>query len=359
MAQPLPRPRPNRKPLRDYLTAVQPTERDLRAVLRNASDEAERMIPKLIEQNTQGSKVRAAQLRLVLREIKLMQSSMWGDVGLLVREGVRRVYTTAYTEAEDVLFQYLQHHNQSPTLFRAALAAEARRGVEAVLAKAQNNIPLSTQVYRTQALTQGTVDRIVQTGMLLQKSAKQIAKDVAHLINPNVPGGISYAAMRLARTELNNAFKTAQEHRYKDEPWTKGMRWNLSGSHPERDECNDYAEADDHDLGVGVYPVGKRPHSHPNCLCYLTPVQIEEDEFIEEFLSGDYDNYLDDKVGAAETDQMRDLGPALSPQQSAVYEMRRDGRTTYQITKFLISTYSMSRVAARRFARSPRGKFKR
>jgi hypothetical protein len=151
-------------------------------------------------------------------------------------------------------------------------------------------------VYKTQALSTGLVHRKVQQGMILGKGAKEIAKDVSSLIKPDVAGGVSYAANRLARTELNNAFKTAQEQRYIDEPWTLGMRWNLSGSHPTPDECNDYAVADEHGLGKGIWPVGHRPRSHPNCLCYLTVEQMDDDEWIDRFVDGEFNDYLDEKV---------------------------------------------------------------
>lgn len=284
---------PNRKPLTSYLRAARPTERVLRAILRNGADEADRLIQKMLEQDTTGSRIRAAQLLLVRRELRSQQSAMWGDIGKALREGISDVSQAAYTEAEDILLDYLRRNNQPTDTFLDSLRQQARRGLDHVLAKGANGISLSRQVYRTQALATGLVDRVVQTGLLLQHGAKEIARDASRLINPNVPGGVSYAAMRLARTELNNAFKTAQEQRYVDEPWTQGMRWNLSGSHPRPDECNVYADEDQHGLGAGVFPVGKRPLSHPNCLCFLTPVQADEDQFIEAFLAGQYDNYLE------------------------------------------------------------------
>lgn len=305
MAQPLPN-RGRRKPLRDYLRASRPTDNEVRSILRDAAEEAERLIPELLKKRTSGGKIRAAQLTLIRRELRAMHSSMWGDLDTALRDGMSAVAEAAYLQAEDILLEYLRHNNQPTDSFLQAMRHQAREGMKAIFAKAANGIPLSLQVYRTKALTQGWVNRIVQNGILLQHSAKDIAKDVAHLIRPDVPGGVSYAAQRLARTELNNAFKTAQEERYKDEPWTMGMQWNLSGSHPAPDECNEYAEADDHGLGKGVYPVGKRPHSHPNCLCYLTSVQADEDEFIEGFLSGEYDDYLGDTVGEAEVIHLHD-----------------------------------------------------
>lgn len=351
MSQPLRQPGPNRKPLRDYLKAAKPTDNEIRAILKNAADEAERLIPKLIEQNTTGGKIKAAQIRIILREVRTQQSAMWGDLGKTIRYGMQTVAVAAATEAEDTLMDYLRNNGQDTSMFRIAFAEQARRGMRHVFAKSANGIPLSTQVYRTQALSMGWVHNVVNSGLILQHSAKRIAQNVRHLINPNVPGGVSYAAFRLARTELNNSFKTAQEQRYVDEPWTKGMRWNLSGSHPTPDECNEYAEANEYRLGPGIYPVGLRPHSHPNCLCYLTPEQDDEEDFINAFVNGDYDYYLDDTVGSEATSQIQQLRRPSTPQETEVRRMKRDGASAYTIIQFLRNQFGMTRDAARKLVK--------
>lgn len=292
MAQPLPSPPPN-WPLLALLKDIGMTEKHLRATLKDGAEEAARIVPKLIEKNTTGGKLKAAQAAIVQREIKALLSAMWGDLGRHIADGVKETVLTA-SQGEDILYKYMSQ--QGKAIMKAAFKEQARAGIEAVLAKAANDIPLASSVYRTQALSSGLVHRKVNNGLLLGHSAQRIADSVRDLIKPDVAGGVSYAAFRLARTELNNAYKTSQETRYKDEPWTKGMEWHLSRSHPEPDECDRYADANEHGLGAGVYPFGARPHSHPNCLCYLTPTQVDEDEFIESFLDGEYNTYIDEKA---------------------------------------------------------------
>lgn len=301
MAQPLPPPSPDNWPLRALLKDLTLTERELRAILRDGAAEAERLIPKLIEQNSTGSKLKAAQVAIVQREIRALMAALWGDIGRTTRQGVERAVLTAF-QGEDILFKFLGVQATQEML--AALAQAAKAGVEAILAKSYNGIPLSAQVWKTQHLSSGLVHRKVNNGLLLGHSAKRIAKDVRGLVDPNTPGGVSYAAMRLARTEINNAYKTAQERRYQDEPWNRGMQWHLSGSHPTPDICNKYAERDG-GLGPGVYAFGDRPRSHPNCLCYMTPVQDDEDAFVEHFLSGEYDDYLDNLLDDPVTPEVR------------------------------------------------------
>lgn len=293
MAQPLPK---RNQPLLDVLAVSGFTIQELDQMLKDGADEAEMLIPKLIEKHTTGGKVKAAQLQLVLRELKVAQSALWGDLGHVTRKGVEAGYLKAAEAAEDVLVKAFVKGGADPAPFLAAWREQAKQGINNVLAKAKNGIPLSRAVYKTQAWATGLVDRKVSQGLLLGMNAKAIAKSVKQLINPNVAGGVSYAAHRLARTEINHAYQTSQAERYADEPWTNGMRWNLSGSHPTPDICNTLAERDKYGLGPGVYPVGKRPDSHPNCLCYQTVEQLSEDAFIDAFLKGDYNSYLDEKV---------------------------------------------------------------
>lgn len=293
MAQPLPKPN---QPLLDVLAVSGVTIAELNQMLTDGAQEAERLIPKLLEKHTTGGTVKAAQLALVLRELKVAQSALWGDLGATTRSGVEAGYLKAAEAAQDVLLSVFQKSGIDTTPFRAWWAAQAQQGIPAVLAKAKNGIPLSRAVYKTQALATGLVDRTVSRGLLLGHNAKTIAKSVKDLILPGVAGGVSYAAHRLARTEINHAYQTSQAERYAGEPWTTGMRWNLSKSHPKPDICNVLASRDAYSLGPGVYPVGQRPDSHPNCLCYQTPEQIGEDDFIENFLKGDYNAYLDEQL---------------------------------------------------------------
>lgn len=291
MAQPLPQPN---QPLLDVLRLSGLTLREFNQMLGDAADEAERLIPKLIEKHMTGSTIKAAQLAIVKRELKAAQLALWGDLGRSLRSGVGQAVEAAASNAQDLLTSVLTKKGVDVSWWRQALAAQGRAGIDAALAKAQNGIPLARSVYRTQALATGLVDRKVTQGLLLGNNAKAIAKSVKDLIRPEVAGGVSYAAHRLARTEINNAYKTSQENTYRDEPWVRGMRWNLSKSHPRPDVCNVNATANDHGLGAGVSPVGQRPDSHPNCLCYLTPEQIAEEAFIESFLAGEYNSYLDE-----------------------------------------------------------------
>jgi hypothetical protein len=221
------------------------------------------------------------------------QSALWGDLGRSTRSGVEAAVLQAAKGAPSVIATALGRQGVSIPALDAAYEEQAKQGIQAVLSKAKNGIPLARSVYKTQALATGMVDRKVSQGLLLGMNAKAIAKSVKDMIRPDVKGGVSYAAHRLARTEINHAYQTSQAMRYQDDPTVKAMKWNLSNSHPTPDICNVLATAKGPE-GAGTYPKGAKPDSHPNCLCYQTPVSISEDDFIESFLRGDLNTWIDD-----------------------------------------------------------------
>jgi hypothetical protein len=126
-----------------------------------------------------------------------------------------------------------------------SLRQTAARNVETTVARVLiSEKPLSKRVYKTEALANNLVSQAINRGLARGDSAKEIAQSVKHMINPNTPGGVSYAARRLGTTEVNNAYhataiKTAQE-----QPWVHQMEWHLSKRHDEEINClcEEYAQ---------------------------------------------------------------------------------------------------------------------
>jgi hypothetical protein len=139
------------------------------------------------------------------------------------------------------------------------------------------------------------VEGIINESLLSGRSAREIASLVHKYINPRTPGGASYAAMRLGRTELNNAFHTTSIRMATDDPFVDRMRWNLSGSHPRPDICNELASAVNRSgWEPGEYSVGQIPGKpHPQCLCFTTTIPISEEAFLRNIHAGKYDHMAD------------------------------------------------------------------
>jgi hypothetical protein len=91
---------------------------------------------------------------------------------------------------------------------------------------------------------------------------------------------------RIAITEINNANTEADRAGAERSPVVKGMKWSVSSRHEglpsSPDICDIYAEADDHDMGEGVYFAETLPaRPHPYCGCVITYVLREPEEWDE------------------------------------------------------------------------------
>lgn len=271
------------------------TNRQLAILMKEAAAEAADVINTLGKTNTWTNAVRAKQLEAVLGGIGPVSTEMWSRTGKLTEAGMFTQAALAADQALDRDF-FLGMPGYAVSQYARAMHIDALTGVEAVLSRRTSGHTLAARIYAGGQATTSAVGRIVEKGLILQKSAREIAGEVRHFYRPDVPGGASYAAMRLARTEINNAHHATTIRMSAQRPWVQGMRWELSLSHPFTDPCDDYATADDYGLGQGVYPTDSVPdRPHPQCLCFLTHLQMDDDAFIDGLANGLYDDWLDER----------------------------------------------------------------
>ena len=116
------------------------------------------------------------------------------------------------------------------------------------------------------------IENVVLSGIARGQSARDMSNQLSKFMLGGGTGmgtSVRAKAMRLARTEINNAYWESARRASIESPVVKGIRWELSGRHPEYDVCNILAESDLFELGIGVYPAEYLPAKpHPNCLCY-------------------------------------------------------------------------------------------
>lgn len=87
-------------------------------------------------------------------------------------------------------------------------------------------------------------------------------------------------AMRLARTETNMAYRTADQERWRQLDFVIGYRVVLSDNHPEPDICNDLSAKRGEKGSRGVYSKDFVFKGwHPQCRCYVVPILADEKEF--------------------------------------------------------------------------------
>ena len=91
-----------------------------------------------------------------------------------------------------------------------------------------------------------------------------------------------YISRRIARTETARAQLDSFLLLSKDDNDVIAYKWNLDASHKITDVCDIHAKGD-FGLGVGIFPKNKLPPipAHPNCVCYLTEVIVDDEKPIK------------------------------------------------------------------------------
>lgn len=197
-----------------------------------------------------------------------------------------------------------------------AIADRARedlrgRGVSAGAFYTQKHggLNISDRVWGNSLFAKQEIEEIIQQGILQGKSADEISRSVrGYLNNPSKlfrrvrnketgelelsknaknyhPGRGVYRssyqnALRLARTEVNAAYRRAEWESYQNNPLITGYRIELSNNHTTtirgkkvvlRDICDDMA---------GEYPkTFQWTGWHPQCRCRMVPIFIKEGDF--------------------------------------------------------------------------------
>jgi hypothetical protein len=146
-----------------------------------------------------------------------------------------------------------------------------------------NGYRLSDRIWNASVSTRSRVNKLLDYHIAKGTSAVDMAKELERFLTPgasvqftNTPYGTegSYAARRLARTEITAEAGRATVNASIANPFVEGVRWALSRSHRCCDICDDYATGGDN--ADGVYEPDKVPTypAHPHELCNLQPVAV-------------------------------------------------------------------------------------
>lgn len=276
-----------------YLGVEKKADRELFNALIEAMKSIDDILLTLPQNPGKTKGIRRLQLSLARREIHAQLIDLFGGVEKIVKkyqsEAAEAAVMAALADEKRLLSKIFRTKIEQEE-YAKSLQLSAARNIDATMTRVyKTKIPLSKRVYKSQARSRGLVDREINNALARGDSFQQLAKRVESLINPKVPGGVSYAAKRLARTEINNAFHAQSIQDALDMPWVTQMRWNLSKVHANdpKDPCEDYAR-------TGLFPVEQVPSKpHPHCRCFVTPEPVNDTMFDHMLDSGQMDSYLD------------------------------------------------------------------
>lgn len=293
----IPKPKPQ-----DWLKAsaleLKLGDREALKVLRESYAEVQKILKQLPDtpDSPLGTMVYRAQLERTRRALLGEQAKLFDRLGDSVSARRLRAATRSAKlsrAADNALLTLAGAGEEGKRLYEGAQVT-SQRTVDVILARAGlSAVPLAERIYNTSSWMNKRLDRLINQTLARGLNARKFAKVARDWFNPSVKGGTRYAAMRLARTEINNAFHATSIAYAQDKPWVSQMDWNLSGSHVVPDKCNDYALLSP----WNVHEIPRKPH--PQCMCYVTETPVNEDAWVDQFIAGDFDSYLDGELAAA------------------------------------------------------------
>lgn len=297
MTKPLLEPPPKRENwLLRYVALQQLYDKEIITALQHAAIDAGEAADKWNRMNI-GDRTKRYQFNLVKKEISLVIKDLYQGLVPIINKGQQDAAEAAAKAAlaqDAKVLRALFPDNNDRKHWQASFITSARNGVHAMVTRiTKSKIPLSKRVYRSGAMASGSLERQINSALARGASVKELADTVRKSIRPDTPGGVSYAAMRLGRSEINNAFHAISISNAEESPWVNGMEWHLSKVHKKNpgDLCEKYAKKK-------KYPTKDvPPKPHPQCMCYVTPISMEWSSFKSKLKSGGFDDYFEKKYG--------------------------------------------------------------
>lgn len=147
-------------------------------------------------------------------------------------------------------------------------------------------LTLSERIWNQTPEVRKSLERAISTGIEKGMSAVTLSKRVSKYLNdyPSLAkdykkkygkaidiGSCEWRSVRLARNEINLAYRTAEQERWAKMDYIKGKLIKTSGSHHVSDIC---------DALAGNYPKDFLWTGwHINCMCYAIPIVMTEEEY--------------------------------------------------------------------------------
>jgi len=268
------------------------TLNQIRGVYRRAAEEIRKDINKLTPGTLRYEHLTALQTNLDRRAAEMSK-----EVVAAVHQGIWMASTAGSSGTADVAAHMLQGAFPAADVKRL-FAGINERAVLAMLARTrQDGLKISDRVWRTSERARNSIRIIVEDAVARGQDARTTAKQVQKYLQPGVwtahkaetrkrlgvHKDVSYEAMRLARTEMNNAFHEGMVAANQHSPGYRGIYWRLSLGRvmPRPDVCDDMAANTSHGE-PGFYPKGYEPtRPHPACMCVTISAWESPEQFTE------------------------------------------------------------------------------
>jgi len=229
--------------------------------------------------------------RLVMPEVERQMSKVEEGASSALRSAQREwteaVENGVFSPQLNVLLNASSEHLYGDGLTLSAriwkMDRESRDGINAVLMKGIANSDSAWNIAKELEMFMGAnadCPRWTSTRLYGRTKSDIASGDTTGLLSGDAcdGSGVSYNALRLARTEIQKIHALATDKVMAAQPWVKKEQVHLSAAHAGNDICDDVTGGGE--KSQGVYEVGTiELPLHPNCLCYKTAVLMSEKEF--------------------------------------------------------------------------------
>lgn len=273
-----------------YITIQQAADKRIKKALIDAAADADKAILRLAGKPGIGAATRKAQLTgnqgAITRIINVLYRNVESIIVAFQHDAADAAAKADLNWELPAILEAIEPNAKKRKVLERSLSGTVDRNIQSMITRVlHTSRTLSENVYSSRSITNGQIDRVINSALAKGDSAVDISKAVKKFILPNTPGGASYAAMRLGRTEINNAFHAQAIAQSENKPWVDEMHWTLSGTHKTHpgDLCERYARQ-------GNFPkYNVPPKPHPQCMCYVYPVVKSLDDTIAAARSGEFD----------------------------------------------------------------------
>lgn len=221
------------------------------------------------------------------RDLQLLQRQFVDDMQSLIYSG-----TSAEWKRSNLLQDLVA--NKALKYYRAQVAGKKFKHyyqtnsdqLKAFQRRTERGLNLSAKLWNQSQVYKDSLEATISTAIEKGMSAVTLSKRISKYLNDwqslqadyqekfgkaTNCYDCEYRSIRLARNEINIAYRTAEQLRWQQFDFILGYKIKLSGSHPRYDICDDLA---------GDYPKDfKFVGWHPNCLCYTVPIVMSEEEY--------------------------------------------------------------------------------
>lgn len=234
-----------------------------------------------------------------------LMNTMASDIQAVIINGVTAEWYESNAKndnlAKSILGKRLSDQQVSSTEYQNYFH-RSDGALKAFIERKDNGMNLSTRIWNMTKEYRSNLELALSVGLSEGKSAEELSRDIREYLNEPKrlfrrvrnkygqlvlskaaksynPGTGQYRssyknALRLARTEINMAYKTADYERWQQLDFVVGYEVKRSGRKYSCSICEAFA---------GKYPKWFKFVSwHPNCRCYVIPILMKDSEFWSE-----------------------------------------------------------------------------